>query len=128
MKYYVFVYGTLRQGCTNHHLLKEARYLGKARTMEKYALYVDDYPYLFKGYPLCRIRGEVYEVNEKGFSRLDELEDHPFWYQREKRSVILNNGTIMEAWVYFFPEVKGTLVNSGDYVKSDLCYRCKLLD
>ncbi|MCA1742937.1 MAG: gamma-glutamylcyclotransferase [Desulfovibrionales bacterium] len=121
MKYYVFVYGTLRQGCSNHHLLKDVRNLGKARTMEKYALYIDDFPYLYKGQSWCRIRGEVYEVGKEDFKRLDVLENHPFWYQREKISVLLDNGTIMEVWVYFFPKVKGTLVSSGDYVKSSLC-------
>ncbi|RQD65556.1 MAG: gamma-glutamylcyclotransferase [Desulfonatronovibrio sp. MSAO_Bac4] len=121
MKYYVFVYGTLRQGCSNHHLLKNARFLGRARTMEKYALYVDDFPYLYKEQPWSRIRGEVYEVDDDGFSRLDELENHPFWYQREKRAVILEGGVIMDVWVYFFPRAKGTLVNSGDYLASDLC-------
>lgn len=124
MKYYVFVYGTLRQGCSNHHLLKNAEYIGEAKTAENYALYVDDYPYLYKGHPLCHIRGEVYGVDAQGFSRLDALEGHPVWYQREKRSVILSNGTIMEAWIYFFPEVRGTLVSSGDYVRSDLCCHC----
>jgi len=30
----VFVYGAPRQGQVNHHLLKEARYLGPARTKQ----------------------------------------------------------------------------------------------
>lgn len=121
MKYYVFVYGTLRQGCSNHHFLKDARYLGRARTADKYALYVDDFPYLVKSEHLCRIRGEVYELSEEGFARLDSLENHPYWYCREKRVVRLENGTALEAWVYFFPTPKGSLIRSGDYLKSELC-------
>ena len=117
----VFVYGTLRQGCSNHHLLKGETLLGPARTMDRFALYVDDFPYLIKSQPCSRVSGEVYRVGPVAFARLDALENHPLWYRRERRGVAMENGSVLQAWVYFFPVPRGSLVPSGDYLKSSLC-------
>ncbi|EFI34600.1 AIG2 family protein [Desulfonatronospira thiodismutans ASO3-1] len=113
---YVFVYGTLRKGCSNHHLLKDARDIGPARTSEDYALYVHDYPYTVKSEAVGPIRGEVYLVDGRGLDRLDRLENHPHWYVREKKPVQLDEGREVQAWIYFFPEPRGHLVKSGDFV------------
>ncbi|HBR05796.1 MAG TPA: gamma-glutamylcyclotransferase, partial [Desulfovibrio sp.] len=43
-KHAVFVYGTLKRGLSNHFFLREARFLGQAQTVERYALYEDEIP------------------------------------------------------------------------------------
>ncbi|WP_028573633.1 gamma-glutamylcyclotransferase family protein [Desulfonatronovibrio hydrogenovorans] len=120
MNHLVFVYGTLRQGCSNHGLLKDEKYLGTARTKDRYALYVDDYPYLVKDQPRSRVKGEVYQVSTQGLARLDILENHPAWYKREKIRVCLDMGEVILAWIYFFPTARGRLVSGGDYLQSSL--------
>lgn len=113
---YVFVYGTLRKGCSNHGLLQDAKFLGLARTREKYALYTQDIPYVVKDQAVSHIRGEVYQVDETGLGRLDILEGHPDWYAREKSAVYLDTGEKIQAWIYFFPEPHGELVQNGDFL------------
>ncbi|MFH1061016.1 MAG: gamma-glutamylcyclotransferase family protein [Pseudomonadota bacterium] len=110
----VFVYGTLRKGYQNHHLLAGARDLGPARTVALHALYLDDYPYLVKGHAVCRVVGELYGVDDAGLARLDLLEEHPVWYCREKVTVEDRQGIHRKVWVYFFPRPKGRLLASGD--------------
>ena len=34
----VFVYGTLQRGRHNHHILRTARFIGKAATVRKYGI------------------------------------------------------------------------------------------
>lgn len=112
---YVFVYGTLRQGGSNHHLLRNAQLMGLARTTEFYALYRDVIPYVVQGREISPILGEVYQVDQETFEQLDLLEGHPDWYVRERKVVRLESGEELGAWIYFFPQPKGELVPSGDF-------------
>lgn len=116
---FVFVYGTLRRGCRNHHLLLGAHCLGLALTVEPYALFVGQCPYVQRApkdhwLPLSRISGEVYAVDAATFAALDELEDHPHDYCRELVEVTLQEGRIVRAWLYFHPEPEGVWIPSGD--------------
>lgn len=111
----LFVYGTLKRGFGNHDLLSESRFLGKAVTKDKYALYESGIPFVFKYQPVSRIKGEVYEVSNDTLTNIDALEGHPYWYRREKVPVILEDGREMEAWIYFYPVPEGTLNPSGEY-------------
>ena len=115
-KFYVFVYGTLRKGFGNHHLLKNSKFIGYATTKEKYSLYVDGIPYVVK-IPTTQIKGEVYEVDRDTLNALDELEGHPNFYKRELIDVIVNGKTI-KAWIYFYPYPRGKLIRSGDFKDS----------
>ena len=112
-KFYVFVYGTLRKGYWNHRLLENSKFLGEARTKEKYSLYADGIPYVVK-IPRTHIKGEVYEVDEETLRRLDQLEEHPDVYYREEIEVLLN-GKPIKAWIYFYPYPEGEFIPSGDY-------------
>ncbi len=112
----VFVYGTLRKGASNHdRYLSRARCLGPARTADSYALYLDGLPYVVGKESVCPIVGEVYGVDADGLVRLDGLEGHPNFYYREKVPVELSGGTVVEAWIYFYPTPRGRLVASGDF-------------
>lgn len=115
----VFVYGTLRRGQVNHPLLQGAQALGPARTKEAYALYLDDFPYLLEERAVCPIVGELYGVSPAGLKLLDQLEEHPLWYERRVRPVLDQEGRVRQAWVYFFTGgPRGRLLASGDLAQA----------
>ncbi len=82
LPYRVFVYGTLRQGGTNHRLLAGARHLGGWITPPSYTLYdLGSYPGAMIG-GRTPVVGEVYAVDARTLARLDHLEDYPRLYDR----------------------------------------------
>lgn len=128
-QHYVFVYGTLRRGLRNHSLLKGAKFIGFAKTKERYTMYVRTIPFVNKNIKTSQIIGEVYLVDDETLSKLDYLEDHPHWYYRELIDVILDNrqfnsisgnicdhGEELKAWIYFNDTEEGIVVTSGDYL------------
>lgn len=114
---YVFVYGTLRRSFQNHRLLTRSPCLGGARTRDRYALYVGEYPVVAKGRSVSRIVGEVYKVDPVTLMVLDALEEHPQVYRRELTAVVLDDGREIEAWLYFHPRPSGRLIENGDYAE-----------
>jgi len=112
----IFVYGTLRREFGNHRFLKDAEFLGTARTKEKYTMKVSGIPYVSKE-PTSHIIGEVYKVNEIELMNIDNLEGHPDWYKRELVQVVLYTGEELEAWMYFNETGEGEIVKSGDFSK-----------
>lgn len=104
--YYVFVYGTLRQHESNHHLLKNASCLWRqAWTIG--ILYDTGY-----GYPgmlastTNRVYGEVYEVNGEQLKQLDLLEGYEEYgknnlYERITQTIHTDSGPV-EAFVYLY--------------------------
>lgn len=102
-KHYVFVYGTLKKGKSNHRLLFEADYLGEYYTNTNFTLFVGGLPYLVKREgPGCS--GELYKVSDKVLTALDLLEGHPDFYKREVIPVYdMEVGNMVEAWCYLHP-------------------------
>ncbi|WP_295884276.1 gamma-glutamylcyclotransferase [uncultured Thiohalocapsa sp.] len=97
MEHRVFVYGTLLGGEVNHHLLRDARFLGPHRTEPRFTLLVlGAYPGLVAGGDTA-VLGEVYGVDAAGLRRLDRLEDYPRLYDR--RVIPTAHGS---AWVYLY--------------------------
>ncbi len=96
----IFVYGTLRRGQANHHLLGDSRFARRASTEAAFQL-VDlvRYPGMIPGHR--SVLGEVWLVDEPTLARLDELEGHPRLYER--RLVRLADGVPVEAYVYKGP-------------------------
>ncbi len=111
----LFVYGTLKRGYGNHHYLTGSRFIGRAVTRERFALYADSVPFLVKYPPVSRVKGELYEVDPATLRSVDALEGHPHVYRREKITVILEDGREVEAWVYFYPRPRGRLLKSGEF-------------
>jgi len=102
----LFVYGSLKKGFDNHHLLKKyTRRIGKAITMGKFGMFEDsfgNYPYLIP-VPQMRIHGELYEIHRKELlEKLDRFEGYPDYYERKKILVKTHRGTV-RAFVYIQP-------------------------
>ncbi|KAL6434365.1 hypothetical protein ACFW04_006052 [Cataglyphis niger] len=133
----VFVYGTLKRGEPNHGLIKDAmngyaKFLGLGRTTVSYPLVIAtkyNIPFLLKkpevGY---LVLGEVYDVDSKMLKKLDELEEHPTFYERFEEEILLVPETVLKsekmfeeigeltkAWIYFLPRYRSSLLDSPMY-------------
>jgi gamma-glutamylaminecyclotransferase len=82
----LFVYGTLKRGCSNHRYLANQRFVGLARTPPGYRLYD------LGGYPGIVVQpddregvvGEVWSVDDDALAALDKFEGvHEGLYRRE---------------------------------------------
>jgi len=110
----VFVYGTLRQGCANHHLLKDAYCYGVGSTLSKFAMYlVSGFPYVTSSESRYQIVGELYAVDKITLAELDKMEGHPIHYERSE-TVVEVNGEQYSAWMYF-RNPQGKLLQNGDF-------------
>lgn len=101
-KYRVAVYGTLKQGHGNHHLLAGTRFVEAGRTKDRYPLIVDGLPYLLDEKDNGnQVRVEVYDVDRVTYKALDRLEGHPAFYKRKQIQIQLDDWSETTAWVYF---------------------------
>lgn len=86
MKTLLFVYGTLKRGCSNHAQMDGQEFVGPARTEAGFTLYdLGGYPAIVAE-PGDRngVVGEVWRVDAEGLSRLDRFEGvHEGLYRRE---------------------------------------------
>jgi len=97
MKTKVFVYGSLKEGYSNHRLLEDsgASFLGGYITPPEYTMVsCGGFPGVLEGGD-TPITGEVYEISDNVFKRLDHLEGYPGFYDRKK--ITTEHG---EAWMY----------------------------
>ena len=108
----VFVYGSLREGLGNHALLENSVKLGEFRLELPYAMYsLGGYPALVVDEAVNLITGEVYEIDQPTFERLDWLEGYPRYYDRT-----LIDTPLGQAWMYFINENTYQIrVESGDW-------------
>jgi gamma-glutamylcyclotransferase (GGCT)/AIG2-like uncharacterized protein YtfP len=100
MMHKVFVYGSLKKGFGNHSLLTDSHYLGP-------------YPGVVSGEGI--IHGELYEVDDTTFSRLDRLEGYPSFYGREETPINIGEDQVI-AWMYTLPDTWHTgsrVIESG---------------
>jgi gamma-glutamylaminecyclotransferase len=85
MKTLLFVYGTLKRGCSNHAMLAGETFLGEARTHAGFRLYdLGGYPGIVV-LPEDRegVTGEVWAVGAEALQRLDAFEGvHEGLYRR----------------------------------------------
>jgi len=105
----LFVYGSLKRGFDNHHILKDATYIKEVKTLQSYSMFVEthgQYPYLLKNRPFHQIEGELYEIeSDELWDRIDEFEGVPDYYSRETIMVVAD-GEHYQAQAYFFVEEK----------------------
>ena len=72
----VFVYGTLKRGCSNHRVLAGQQFIGEARTAPGYRLYhLGEYPGMIAAPDdTLGVAGEVLSVDPASLARLDVFE------------------------------------------------------
>lgn len=104
-KHRVFVYGTLMKGARNERFMNGAELISEnAVTKEKSFLMLQfnsssshgKYSPGVKRGGHGHIQGEIYEVDDAGLGKLDELEQNGMRYQREE--VEMQDGA--KAWMY----------------------------
>ena len=82
----LFVYGTLKRGCSNHRHLAGQKFVGLARTLPGFRLYdLGGYPGIV-AQPEDRsgVVGEVWSIEDESLRQLDEFEGvHEGLYRRE---------------------------------------------
>ena len=100
----LFVYGSLMTGEYNHgHFLTDAVYLGEASILG-FGLYsLGSYPGIKHTEEPYRVRGELYEVNQRDFDRICVLEGNGYMYQCEPISAVLeDSGERIPAEVFVY--------------------------
>jgi len=97
----LFVYGSLKRGCSGHRVLLEARakFICNARTTEKFDVEVlGGYPAAVPSSCGVQLEGELYEVED--LSIVDYYEDVPELYERVMVEVVCRDGRRFRAWMY----------------------------
>ena len=93
----LFVYGSLQQGCTAHHLLQGCHRLSDGVLAGSELIDHAGYPMLQAG--VGDVLGEVYRVDASQWPALDAWEEAPQVYERVKRRLV--DGRLV--WVYQRP-------------------------
>lgn len=80
----ILVYGTLKQGFHNHHILSKSRLTLKGIfEVPGHRLIESGLPYLIASSNTSPFYGEIYEIDsEETLKALDQLEGHPTFYKR----------------------------------------------
>lgn len=111
----LFVYGTLRSQGSNHDLMSGAVLLGPWRTIAAFRMEdLGAYPGVFRQGKTA-ISGEVYGIDRRLLRRLDQLEDYPRTYTRER----IGTGYGV-AWIYLYRKrhvYPHMVVRSGDWIE-----------
>lgn len=113
----VFVYGTLRRGGENHHLLHGSRCVRERTTTADVSIWSNGSFPLMARQAGGRVVGEVYAVSEWTLAQLDRLEGHPSFYEREQ--LVTRDGDVCWAYLitprYLYAGLP--MVEGGDWVK-----------
>lgn len=113
-RHLVFIYGNLRRGGSNHHMLAESDFLGPYRTAPQYTMFrLGQFPAVVPRGETA-ITGEVYRVADDVFGLLDELECYPQVFSRQRIETPAG-----DAWMYLYNRLVGTehVVNHGDWLR-----------
>lgn len=118
----VFVYGTLRPMARNHALLRTLGATFVAKGTVRGTLYMNNDLPMMSSEP-AKVRGEIFEIEEKHINVLDEFEGHPHWYKRDMTEVTTDDGLKIPAFAYWMPlprlwSSRGVTITvaSGDYL------------
>lgn len=115
----LLVYGTLRYGMPNDVYMAGLKEHGRATV--KGTLYVRGFLPMLSKEGDDTVVGEIYEIPEDRWRRLDALEGHPNWYKREVVDALCEDGRTVKVWVYFMlpdmleMEPRKVRLEDGDY-------------
>lgn len=100
----VFTYGTLKKGFSNHRLLENQNFLGKASTIGNlFELYENGrFPMVVGVERGKNIDGELYEIDDECLATLDWLEGVPHHYNRKTITVKKEDDTEVNAIIYVY--------------------------
>jgi gamma-glutamylaminecyclotransferase len=104
---HIFVYGSLKRGFRNHHLLETSRFIGPGTTRRDFDLLdLGYFPAAIRPGEFA-IRGELFAVGRRTLSILDLLESNGTFYQREQHAVMVEGGGMISAWIYLLIDGAG---------------------
>lgn len=106
----LFIYGTLKRGASNHAVLADQAFLGEARTVGGYRLYVvADYPGLVRDPTDHRgVVGELWTVTPDALARLDAFEGVPEkLYRRDRIELVAPQDTVVAETYYYLRNTRG---------------------
>ncbi len=111
-KEYLFVYGSLKRGFENHSILSTAKYISKAQTTSKFAMFIEDnhnYPYIIESQKVIgmNIDGELYEIiNKDTLNKVNAFEGVPFHFKCEDIYVQTDKNKSIKAKAYILATKK----------------------
>lgn len=99
----VAVYGTLKAGHSNHHIISASNYVGAGKTATDYPMQDQGIPFVFDFAGVGgKINVEVYDVkSDKIKDAVDSLEGHPTNYERKLTNIKMLDGSVKSCWLYF---------------------------
>jgi len=97
----MFVYGTLQRGQRNNHLLAGQTCLGRAVTVEKFAMVNVGFPFMLREPRTAPVVGELFDIGDDTacLKRIDRLEAEGSMYDRVT-GMVECNGQLYEASYY----------------------------
>ena len=113
--YYLFVYGTLKKGFGNNHLLHDADYICTAISVDKYNISGYGFPCDYPNEDGKLLQGEIYLLSDKDFINTDMLEGNGSFYNREIRTFI-SDGKKIDAWIYIIMQPNEMTYNSDSSI------------
>ncbi len=104
----LFVYGSLKQGMSEHHYLQDQHFIGPAHSTQKFTLLQLQfdgaaYPMAIESDDGAQIDGELYEVDPDTLQTIDKYEDYPDLYDRREFDFITDAGRTVHAQMYCGP-------------------------
>lgn len=105
-RHLIFVYGTLKRGCSNHHVLGAQQFLGEARTIPGYRLHhLGEYPGMIAAPDdTAGVAGEVWSVDTATLARLDAFEGTAEGLYRRERIELLPPFTPQTVDTYLYAQ------------------------
>lgn len=118
----VFVYGTLKRGCSNHHVLAGQQLLGAARTAPGYRLHhLGEYPGMIAASDdTIGVAGEVWSVDAATLARLDAFEGTAEGlYRRESIKLLPPFADLrVDTYLYAQPVANRPIIPTGVWLES----------
>ena len=97
----LFVYGTLKRGCSRAGCLQGQTFLGNAETVPGYRLYDNgSYPAMTLSDCSSVVTGELWEVDAGCLAELDQIEGVPTLYQRTIVKLSTHAGESVQTYLY----------------------------